>query len=286
MELDYNAQINMALCYDGAYANRENLVKELKKLLMDTKNERFFGRIYYVLAEIALQYNDRLEGIEYLEKSVEYSGSDRDQLALSATRLADLFFDENDYNTAQRYYRNAVSVMTSDHSDYDRVSTRARNLTELVKYLEIVIYEEQMQYLANLPEGQRDGEIDKLIADYKQKLIDDVEKAPKVLTSSASQAPQSTWYFYNEQAKTFGANEFIRKWGRRENEDFWFLQQKPTMAISRSTEPERQERHEDEERRSTGDYTPADREYYLVNMPIKSAARERSNKQLEENKFY
>ncbi len=285
LELDYNAQLNMALCYDGAYANRQQLTDQLEKMLQDTKNERFFGRIYFVLAEMALQDNQISEGIKYLEKSVEYSGSNRDQLTISATRLADLYFDENDYATAQTYYQNAVSVMTPDNPDYDRVSTRAENLTELVKYLDVVKYEEQMQYLAGLPDGKRNEEIDRLIEDYKNKLEEAAERAPKVIASSSSQAATSTWYFYNEQAKSFGSNEFVRKWGRRDNEDFWFLKNKPAIAMNRTEEAEETEEVEETEQKTVGDYTPADREYYLVNMPIKTAAKERSNKRLEENKF-
>jgi tetratricopeptide (TPR) repeat protein len=284
LELEYNARINMALSYDGSYANRSELVKELKKMLQDTKNERFFGRIYFVLAEMALQDNDISDGIEYLKKSVEYSGSNRDQLAISATRLADLFFDKNDYTTAQRYYKNAVNVMTQEHPDFVRVSTRAENLTELVKYLEVVLHEEQMQYLANLPENRRDGEIDRLIAEYKNKLAESAEAAPKVFAKAGSQVGlQSTWYFYNEQAKSFGANEFVRKWGRRANEDFWFLQQKPAFAVNRAPDLEETQHTEEEQQKTAGDYTPADREYYLVNMHLQTAAKERSNRRLEEN---
>jgi tetratricopeptide (TPR) repeat protein len=283
MELEYNARINMALSYDGAYGDRRNLVRQLEKMLEDTKNERFFGRIYFVLAEMALSDGDIAEGIENLKKSVEYSGSNRDQLAMSATRLADLYFEQHDYVTAQRYYRNAVSVMTDDHPDFVRVSTRAQNLTELVAFLDIVRYEEQMQYLAGLPENKRDAEIDRLIEEYKNRITEATEAAPRT-ARAPSQTQQSTWYFYNEQARSFGANEFTRRWGRRTNQDFWFLQQKPAFAMNRITEEETGQ-VEEQEQRTVGDYTPADREYYLVNMPLRPAARERSDRRLEENLF-
>ncbi|MDR0438410.1 MAG: hypothetical protein LBH22_08960, partial [Bacteroidales bacterium] len=287
LELDYNARINMALTYDGTHANRKDLTASLEKMLKDTKNERFFGRIYFVLAEMALQDKDIPAGIAYLKKSVEYSGSNRDQLVISAIRLADLYFDKGDYATAQRFYRNAVNVMTSEHSDYVRVSTRAENLTELVRYLEIVRYEEQMQHLASLPENRRDKEIDRLIEEYKQRLAEEVEPEPKTATRSApgSGSQQSTWYFYNEQARSFGANEFVRRWGRRANEDFWFLQQKPTFAMNRTPDQEETENDEEEEQKTSGDYTPADREYYLMNMPLTAAEKELSDRRLEENKF-
>jgi tetratricopeptide (TPR) repeat protein len=282
MELEYNARINMALSYDGAYGNRQNLVRQLEKMLEDTKNERFFGRIYFVLAEMALSDGDIPEGMNNLRKSVEYSGSNRDQLALSATRLADLYFDMHNYVTAQRYYRNAVSVMTDEHPDFVRVNTRAQNLTELVAFLDIVRYEEQMQHLAGLPENRRDAEIDRLIEEHKTRIEETTETAPRAIRTGP-QTQQSTWYFYNEQARSFGANEFTRRWGRRTNEDFWFLQQKPTFAMNRPQEQESVRVEEEEQR--TGDYTPLDREFYLVNMPIRAAARERSDRRLEENLF-
>jgi len=285
LELEYNARINMALAYDGAYANRRDLVNQLEKMLEDTKNERFFGRIYFVLAEMAIQDDDIPEGIEHLKKSVEFSGSNREQLAFSATRLADLFFDEQDYVTAQRYYRNAVSVMSNDHSDFDRVNTRAQNLTELVKFLDIVRYEEQMQFLAGLPENRREEEIDRIIEEYQNRITETAEATPRTTTQRTSQTQQSTWYFYNEQAKAHGVNEFTRRWGRRANEDFWFLQQKPAFALNRPAEIEETERTEENEQRTIGDYTPTDREYYLVNMPIRAASKERSDKRLEENLY-
>jgi len=140
-----------------------------------------------------------------------------------------------------------------------------------------------MQYLADLPENRRNDEITRLIEEYENRITETAERAPRALAQPSAQAQQSTWYFYNEQAKTLGATEFVRRWGRRANEDFWFLQQKPAFAMTRHQEEEETKQVEEEQR--VGDYTPADREYYLVNMPIRAAAKERSDRRLEENLF-
>ena len=284
MELEYNARINMALSYGGTYADRVELVRQLNRMLQNTKNERFFGRVYFVLADMALRDGNTEEGIEYLRRSVEFSGQNRDQLVVSAVRLADLYFDELDYTSAQRYYTQAASVMTDDHPDFYRVNTRAQNLEELIGFLDIVRYEEQMQHLADLPEHRREAEIDRLIEEYLSRAAASEEREPRVLTTP-SQAQHSTWYFHNEQARTFGAAEFNRRWGRRANEDFWFLQQRPVFAVSRDIEEQEVGEIEEEEQRMTGDYTRADREYYLANMPVGRAARERSDRRLEDNLF-
>jgi len=285
MELAYNARINMAMSYGGGYANRAELSRQLKRMLENVQNERFFGRIYFVLADMALRDGDIEDGMEYLRRSVEFSGHNREQMAASAIRLADLYFDELDYISAQRYYRRAASVMTSEHPDFYRVNTRAQNLEQLVRFLDVVRYEEQMQHLADLPEGAREAEIDRLIADYLNRAELSAERAPRALAQAPS-AVHSTWYFHNEQARTFGAAEFNRRWGRRPNEDFWFLQQMPSFAISRPAEEEIvTPLIAEEEQRPTGDFTRADREYYLANMPVGALARERSNRRLEQNLF-
>ena len=285
MELAYNARINMAMSYGGGYANRAELSRQLKRMLENVQNERFFGRIYFVLADMALRDGDIEDGMEYLRRSVEFSGHNREQMAASAIRLADLYFDELDYISAQRYYRRAASVMTNDHSDFYRVNTRAQNLEQLVQFLDVVRYEEQMQYLADLPEGAREAEIDRLIAEYLNRAELSAERTPRALAQAPS-AVHSTWYFHNEQARTFGSAEFNRRWGRRPNEDFWFLQQMPSFAISRPAEEEVvASLVEEEEQRQTGDFTRADREYYLANMPVGAVARERSNRRLEQNLF-
>jgi len=55
--------------------------------------------------------------------------------------------------------------------------------------------------------------------------------------------------------------------------------------MNRMQEQEETKKVEEEEQKTSNEYTPADREYYLINMPLKTAAKERSNRRLEENKF-
>ncbi|MEG1572274.1 MAG: CDC27 family protein [Bacteroidales bacterium] len=53
--MSFNARLNIALCYDNKTMNSADISKELLRMLKDSKNERNFGRIYFVLAEIAFK---------------------------------------------------------------------------------------------------------------------------------------------------------------------------------------------------------------------------------------
>jgi hypothetical protein len=142
-----------------------------------------------------------------------------------------------------------------------------------------------MQYLAGLPENQREDAIARFIEEYEHRRSEEAANAPRVLTQGGTQAQVGQWYFYNEQAKSLGATEFVRRWGRRANEDFWFMQQKPAITMGRAPDQDTRETATEGEQRDAGDYTPADREYYLLNMPLRASARERSDRRLEENMF-
>ena len=43
------------------------------------------------------------------------------------------------------------------------------------------------------------------------------------------------WYFYNSSTVQKGKESFMRVWGTRELEDYWFLSQKPGVSLGIST---------------------------------------------------
>ncbi|GHU85672.1 gliding motility protein [Bacteroidia bacterium] len=285
LKIDFNSRLNIALCYDQNYGNAADVQKDIEKLLKDKKNEKYFGRIYFIIAEMKLRDENITDAMDYLEKSVIYSAADRDQLAQSSIKLADIYFEQNDYENAEKYYKIANSVILENHTDYDKVKNRSSNLSNLVKYLETVKFEELMQFLSSLPEAERNNQIEKLIKEYNKKLAEEKEKeanAPEI-SSSPGVAQTSSWYFYNEQTKSFGSKEFYQKWGSRENTDLWFLKTKPQMTNYQETSQESEV--EQETKKSSGEYTPADKEYYINNIPYTFEEKQASDKRLEENKY-
>ena len=69
----------------------------------ETKNKEYLDQIYYALAQIALSDGEDTLAINYLSKSVSTSVSDQVQKTTSSLQLADIYFDESDYNGGLRF---------------------------------------------------------------------------------------------------------------------------------------------------------------------------------------
>ncbi|GHV36981.1 gliding motility protein [Bacteroidia bacterium] len=286
LKLDFNSRLNLALCYDSKMNNSKEIIKDVEKLLKDKKHEKYFGRIYYILSEIKLKDGNVAEAVDYLEKSVIASAIDKPQLIISARKMADICFDGKKYVQAEEYYKKLLENITEAYPDYELVKIRANNLARLVQYADIVAYEELMQELAVLSAGQRDKKIDSLITAYQKE--ETLRQAKLAVAPSgnaqSSSFGNSSWYFYNEQAKSLGYREFSQKWGQRANEDLWFLTNKPNLGNFSSSSSENDEDNVADSS-SHKNYNKGDREYYLMNMTDTPEKKAKSDTNLEKNKF-
>ena len=75
-ELTFEAKMNLARCYD---ADTTTIMRMLKRMLKDTKNTDFKDRIYYAMADVALENNNETDGVKYLRKSVAASTTNNNQ---------------------------------------------------------------------------------------------------------------------------------------------------------------------------------------------------------------
>src|ERR1035438_5391188 len=64
-EIEFNAKINLALCYIANSNNKSYIVKKLIKMLKDDKNKDQLDQVNYALAEVYLKDNDTLMAIDY-----------------------------------------------------------------------------------------------------------------------------------------------------------------------------------------------------------------------------
>ena len=50
--MSFNAQINMAQCYDATSGDRKYILKKLTRMAKDDKNKDVLDQIYYALAQV------------------------------------------------------------------------------------------------------------------------------------------------------------------------------------------------------------------------------------------
>ncbi len=297
-EMDFNARMNMAKCYDGG--DSRVVIKQLNKMLKDIKNEEYQDQIYYVLAEIALKEKKEPLAIEYLEKSVLLSVSNNKQKAFSALKLAEIYFDNEKYTSAQSYYDSTMLFLPKDYPDYDKLDYRKKVLTDLVSNLIIIQTEDSLQALANMSESKRNKLIDGFIAaeiEAERKRAEEEQDRlatlqfmqenrmnnPKEM-QSVTQKGKASWYFYNPSSVSSGFSEFSAKWGSRKLVDNWRLSDKTVISFDDESEGDEADTTE-AGLKSKVTSNKKSRDYYLKDIPLTQEAMDTSNVYIEDALF-
>jgi tetratricopeptide (TPR) repeat protein len=206
-------------------------------MLKEEKNEEFRDQIYYALANIYFKEGDVEEAIKHYRLSSESSVSNAQQKTTSCLKLADIYYDRNQYMLAEAYYDSATISLSADYPGYQDIMTKSKSLSGLIENLNIIQFEDSVQRLAAMDEDDRIAVIDTIIAKLREKeqLAKEMElrqmsdqQFNRVMLSESNRAggfgqsaQGGTWYFYNQAAKSFGQPEFKMKWGNRKLEDNW-----------------------------------------------------------------
>ena len=299
-EMKFEAQMNLARCYD---ADTTTIMRMLKKMLKDIKNTDFKDRIYYAMADVALDNNNESDGVKYLRKSVAASTTNNMQKIKSSLDAANILFSNSEYILSQAYFDTAVMTMDRNYPDYDSLLNLSVMLTDLVSNLTVYHTQDSLLRLAAMDSIHRNAIIDQVIEEYKaeqERLERQREIEEQIALNGGNEKPkeivggtEGNWYFYNNQTTARGANEFTRKWGNIKLEDFWFISNKQTL-IQETTELTEEDlaKMSDEERemylmeqqmnKDTTQYTPLDRGYYLKQIPFSQSAQEQAHRQIME----
>lgn len=239
-EMAFYSKIKRAKLFDVKSGKGDEIKKQLNKMAKDGKNKEFLDQIYYAMAEIALKENNIPEAIKYLRLSAQNSTTNNYQKSISYLKLADLYFERNEYVDAQMFYDSTMTFLPKDFENYESLKEKTKVLTELVFNLSTVQMEDSLQVLAKKSPAERDAVVTKII----QKLIAEEEAQKKLalqqqqmaLNNVGSNVTQlgtqggSSWYFDNPSTVSFGKQDFAKKWGMRKLEDNWRRSNKEVIA--------------------------------------------------------
>ncbi len=277
-DMAFESRINIALAYDKNTTDSKSIVKVLQKMLKGEKNKDYKDRIYYALAEIALENEEEELAMEYLALSVSSSTKNRQQQATSALMLADMHFSRNDYFPSQAYYDTAVSALTREYPGYDSIRNKSLVLNDLVDQLSTIQLQDSLLKLAYMDSTARlkiiDNIIKEIVEEERKRAAEEREMERNVMMSHqlgdrGFDTQQSReWYFYNPNTLSFGYTEFLRKWGRRKLEDNWRISDKHSMVFETIESVALDGTAGGAEGDSVVVYTEKDREYYLQDIPL------------------
>ncbi|MGE0567768.1 MAG: tetratricopeptide repeat protein [Bacteroidia bacterium] len=236
-EMVFYAKIKLARLVDVKRMNSEKTKKELLKMSKEFKNSDYRDVIFYTLGEIEEKEDNLDQAVRYYKKSVQTSSVNPTQKALSYLKLGEINFEYTNYELAQAYYDSTLATLPKDYEKYEKITNRQETLNNLVSYLKTIKREDSLQKIAQMSEAEREAVIARIIQkveEEEQKAQEEKEKmmADKGLNMlnnpNNSQLPDpsltaggTSFYFYNQNTKSFGISDFIKKWGNRKNEDNW-----------------------------------------------------------------
>lgn len=239
-ELSFNARILQTEAM--ASGNHNKMVKKLRRMAKNKKNKDYQDQIYYAIGNIYLANRDTARCIGAYETGAKESTQNGIAKAMVLLRLGEIYWDKEDYINAQRCYAELVGILDKENEAYKEAERRSGILTELEPHLSAIKLQDSLQWLAKLPENERNEAIDKVIEALKKQEKEEARKAmqaemaanmPKTPTATptlptgnrGAQAGASgqtgTWYFYNPSVVAQGKRQFQRTWGKRPLEDNW-----------------------------------------------------------------
>lgn len=236
-EIEFNSIINLAKCSAAGSGDAGIITRQLTKMLKEKKYENFRDQIYYALFEVAKASGDVKKEKEYLALSVATSTENDYQKALSSLTLAEMLFDEQDYEVSQAYYDTTLQVLPRDYPNYDAINKRGVILGELVFNLLLIRDQDSLQRVAKMPEAERNKLIDAIIQEIIEEERRQQEEERRIAElgyrdprdQQYGQQQTGGWYFYNAQAIAQGRREFMRKYGNRKLEDLWIISNKQSF---------------------------------------------------------
>lgn len=266
----YQKSLDFSNKYDMEFNTRLSIIKSsvrnktmtsaeaqqsLEKMIRDEKNKPFQGRIYFVLATLAVERDDIPDAIANLEKSIENVQADKFQEVESQYLLATLYMKQLQFVEAEAAFKACAAVMNETDPRYKFVRKMGDNLMDIATNLNTITLQDSLLKLSYMNEDQL-KDIARDLKKAKQK--EDADAAanskyatppggknksgspaaiqngvPAVRQVSGSPVENTFWAFDQKNLKK-AKREFDRTWGDIPLSDYWGVSSKASQYTSTS----------------------------------------------------
>ena len=220
-----------------AYKSLDQSIPALEKMLEDPKNEDQKAEIYVAMGKIFMKQKDLNRAKDAWEKATK-NNPNKGELYY---QLGTLFANQiKDYTRASAYFDSAAISLTTAHPAYMKAQKLKKDWNQFIQLNSKIQQEDSLQKLAKLPLSELQARYKQTQAkkisrgDSLQKNQSKPQKTIATFTRRPSNPDQQSFYFYNEQARIKGEQEFGMKWGIRNLEDFWNRKNKQNAPLAAS----------------------------------------------------
>lgn len=196
---------------------------ELEKMIREPKNADLVSAIYVALGQMYFKNKEYEKAKNYWTKGGS-NGSDRGEVYL---QLGNLFASQlKQLDEAALYFDSAATYLSPNHPAHASAQKLKATWSNYLKLSQALSKEDSLLHLSQMS-------LDELSSLYQKthkklaKKSDSLNNAKIPLASQVSftrrpsTPEQQSFYFYNDQARIQGQQEFNNKWGVRTLEDFW-----------------------------------------------------------------
>lgn len=236
-EMEFSARLSMIKnTLEGDAVALDNAEKALKRLLKDEKNEEYQDQIYFALADIAFKGRENKKAIGYLKRSIYYNFGNTSQKSESYLKLANTFYDDENYVDAKYYYDSTLTTIAQNDERYDVVEFRSKSLTDIATNIQIIEKQDSFLRIKSLVDNGQEKEYmaiaQKIKAEQEKAKAPATSKKPKLTSrmmpegigidqvGSGQDKVPKFWAYENNLDK--GKREFKKIWGSdRRFSDNW-----------------------------------------------------------------
>ena len=158
-EMDFNARIRIA------ELGGKSSLRQLRTMTTQSKYKDRLDQIYGSMGNIYLAERDTAKALEMYAMAIEKATQATSAKAAVLVRAGDIYFEMRAYVDAQPCYREAATILTAEHQDYERVQKRSEVLDELIVSYDQVQLQDSLQRISHLSEDEQRAIVDKIIAD-------------------------------------------------------------------------------------------------------------------------
>lgn len=297
-ELTFNSQIEQVSILSAKQKDYKKANRILQQMLRDDKNLDYLGKIYYRMALNDLNAGNQEKAIETLNTSVRNSENDNAQKTTSFVQLGDIHYNNRMYEKAGLYYDSANRSLDEKHPDFEEILKKNAILSDLLEHLVRIKSNDSLIRMAVDKDFREDKikEAKKLEKLEKERLADQqnnsnnngFNRPPMGNTMMpGGNTGGSSFPFYNVVTRKNGMAEFQRKWGKRNNTDFWkyrSIAQKLILQNNTNATDQTDTSLDEPEIDTTllQDIPKEDRRFY-ANLPLKKEQRDQMLIEIEES---
>lgn len=288
-DMAFNARIQLAQLVADQGSRYAKVNSILKKMLRDDKNIEYYGQIHYRMGLNELRAGKESNALYQFNQSLRKSGTDNAQMTTTYLAVGDYYYQKKNYENAGLYYDSANKKLDEKHPDYQRLSQKSAQLTDLLRHLLTIKREDSLLRMAT-DDVFREKSIDKTIeAEKKQaeRLKNQPAPAPPPPSGGGSDpiAGSGSFPFYNAAMRSKSGQEFQNYWGNRVNRDYWRINAKKVAETTATSTKDTGIKKDDEPVQGIPEGISADRRKYYKDIPFSAEAKKNAKSRMEESIF-